>query len=346
VWGLTQEHGGPCGVLAAIQSELLRILLFSPTQQVHPISMIPLLVPPTIRRQQPPTQPQSPTLHPPDHQTTLTPLLLQQALALSMGTILARATVMPPATLQDGTPPTADHHHYHTNNTTSEAEEKHVATMPTTKSTTTSTTTKTASNQSIVHIILPKPQLWNTLSHLQWQHLQPWTDADHPRGTGRSDCLVTFDISVPTIGDDHNHNNNRNHTVPVNQTAKRQKRGDPNNDSDEYNTGPEDDYSDTDDNNDDNNDHHHRIINELAHAVAQFLLETNALQWFQRPGGVLLFVMSLALSRGIPTIQSDMDDATAHLTSNFGHCSQELINLLLTGQAGKRPGVRFVLLAL
>ena len=73
---------------------------------------------------------------------------------------------------------------------------------------------------------------------------------------------------------------------------------------------------------------------ELAHATAQFLLETNSLNWFQRPGGVLLMVMSIAASRGIPKTQGDMDDMTAKLTSTFGHCSQELTNLLLTGQAG------------
>ena len=28
VWGLTQEHGGPCGVLAALQAEAIRVLLF------------------------------------------------------------------------------------------------------------------------------------------------------------------------------------------------------------------------------------------------------------------------------------------------------------------------------
>ena len=76
------------------------------------------------------------------------------------------------------------------------------------------------------------------------------------------------------------------------------------------------------------------ICAELAHATAQFLLETNSLNWFQRPGGVLLMVMSITASRGIPKTQGDMDDMTAKLTSNFGHCSQELINLLLTGQAG------------
>ena len=27
-WGLVQSHGGPCGILAAVQAELLRLLLF------------------------------------------------------------------------------------------------------------------------------------------------------------------------------------------------------------------------------------------------------------------------------------------------------------------------------
>jgi hypothetical protein len=56
--------------------------------------------------------------------------------------------------------------------------------------------------------------------------------------------------------------------------------------------------------------------------------------------------VDLALSRAIPTIKSEVEDATAHLISSFGHCSEELIDLLLTGQAGKRPGVRFVLFLL
>jgi len=72
---------------------------------------------------------------------------------------------------------------------------------------------------------------------------------------------------------------------------------------------------------------------ELARRTARFLLETNLIEWFQREGGILLFVASLSFSRGIPNIQGDMDDTTAKLTSSFGHCSQELINLLLTGQA-------------
>ena len=59
------------------------------------------------------------------------------------------------------------------------------------------------------------------------------------------------------------------------------------------------------------------------------------LQAFRRPGGVVLLVMSLAFSRGPELVQNEMDDPAAKLTSQFGHCGQELINLLLTGQAGK-----------
>lgn len=48
----------------------------------------------------------------------------------------------------------------------------------------------------------------------------------------------------------------------------------------------------------------------------------------------MLLVMSLFSTRGRDVIQGEMDDPTGtKLTSQFGHCGQELINLLLTGQA-------------
>jgi len=75
-----------------------------------------------------------------------------------------------------------------------------------------------------------------------------------------------------------------------------------------------------------------RILS-LAHTISSFLQEPNVLECFQKPGGVVLLVMSLVASRGGRTISQDMDDDTCKLTSQFGHCSQELINLLLTGQA-------------
>jgi hypothetical protein len=75
-------------------------------------------------------------------------------------------------------------------------------------------------------------------------------------------------------------------------------------------------------------------ISNLAILITRFLMQEpqSRLNAFQRPGGVVLLAMSLVASRGASTIIKDMDD-DAKLTSQFGHCSQELINLLLTGQA-------------
>jgi len=81
-------------------------------------------------------------------------------------------------------------------------------------------------------------------------------------------------------------------------------------------------------------------ICQLAHRVARFLLSTSndaqaaPLDSFRKPGGVLLLVMSMVYSRGAKLIQSEFDDPEGtKLTSQFGHCGQELMNLLLTGQA-------------
>lgn len=60
---------------------------------------------------------------------------------------------------------------------------------------------------------------------------------------------------------------------------------------------------------------------------------TTPLNFFQEPGGVMFLVMSLVATRGIDSIRADMDDPNTSLTSNFGHSSQELMNLLLTGRA-------------
>ena len=62
---------------------------------------------------------------------------------------------------------------------------------------------------------------------------------------------------------------------------------------------------------------------------------TNArfpLDHFTSPGGVMYLVMSLVESRGIDRIKNDFDDPNTTITAQFGHSSQELMNLLLTGQ--------------
>jgi hypothetical protein len=255
---IVQQHGGPCGVLAAVQAELLRILIFGDTNGAHPIGEIPWHVPRNAEEQ---TRRLSP----------LTPLMMQQALALTMGVILARAAVMPSATQNQS------------NDSTTET----------------------------VHVALPKHELWNSTHSvtLEWKHFEPWV-ASSERGT--SSHLVTHSISVPRSPADHD----------TNASAKRQKR------SDEEHGDDEEMRDDT-----------FHDMSRLAHAVAQFVLETNAIQWFQRPGGVLLFVLSLALSRNPETLKQEMDDTSSRFTSQFGHCSQELLNLLLTGQAGNEDYV-------
>ncbi|RDX98618.1 Ubiquitin carboxyl-terminal hydrolase MINDY-3, partial [Mucuna pruriens] len=55
---------------------------------------------------------------------------------------------------------------------------------------------------------------------------------------------------------------------------------------------------------------------------------------FQSRMGALLFLISALLSRGLDLVQSDRDDPTQPLvTAPFGHASQEIVNLLLCGQA-------------
>jgi hypothetical protein len=208
---------------------------------------------------------------------------MRDVLALSMGMILARSSLMPPASLQDDNTAESDR------NSSDDDEDSQSVTLPRSGST--------------VQLILPKNELWNTTTCLEWQHLEPWNCSGD--GDGVSEHFLSYTISLKK------HSSGR--VGGGNTTVKRQKRG---------SIGKEE-LEDID-----------HTCKELAHATAQFLLETNSLNWFQRPGGVLLMVMSIAASRGISKTQGDMDDLTSKLTSNYGHCSQELINLLLTGQAG------------
>ncbi|KAE8733276.1 Exocyst complex component sec5 isoform 1 [Hibiscus syriacus] len=55
---------------------------------------------------------------------------------------------------------------------------------------------------------------------------------------------------------------------------------------------------------------------------------------FQSRMGALLFLISALLSRGLDRVQADRDDPSLPLvTAPFGHASQEIVNLLLCGQA-------------
>jgi len=56
---------------------------------------------------------------------------------------------------------------------------------------------------------------------------------------------------------------------------------------------------------------------------------------FQDPNsqGVILLVYSIILTRQIANIRSDMDLVNCTLINEHGYASQEIINLMLTGQA-------------
>ncbi|KAJ7969827.1 hypothetical protein O6P43_008107 [Quillaja saponaria] len=75
--------------------------------------------------------------------------------------------------------------------------------------------------------------------------------------------------------------------------------------------------------------------------VDTYTSQTSALQRleamipvFQSRMGAILFLISALLSRGLDSVQADRDDPSLPLvTAPFGHASQEIVNLLLCGQA-------------
>lgn len=62
-------------------------------------------------------------------------------------------------------------------------------------------------------------------------------------------------------------------------------------------------------------------------------LEDGAETWLAGPCGVISFVSSVLLSRTLAGVREDMDDSSTPLITRFGHCNQELANLMLVGVA-------------
>ncbi|XP_020232065.1 ubiquitin carboxyl-terminal hydrolase MINDY-3 isoform X2 [Cajanus cajan] len=76
-----------------------------------------------------------------------------------------------------------------------------------------------------------------------------------------------------------------------------------------------------------------RVETCTSQTTALQRLEAN-LSLFQSRMGALLFLISALLSRGLDLVQSDRDDPSLPLvTAPFGHASQEIVNLLLCGEA-------------
>ncbi|XP_074568307.1 uncharacterized protein LOC141824873 [Curcuma longa] len=76
-----------------------------------------------------------------------------------------------------------------------------------------------------------------------------------------------------------------------------------------------------------------RISTYSSQATAMRQL-IKALPLFQSRMGAMLFLISALLSRGLESIQADRDDPSQPLvTAPFGHASQEIVNLLICGEA-------------
>ncbi|KAG6478154.1 hypothetical protein ZIOFF_061586 [Zingiber officinale] len=76
-----------------------------------------------------------------------------------------------------------------------------------------------------------------------------------------------------------------------------------------------------------------RISTYSSQATAMRQL-IKTLPLFQSRMGAMLFLISALLSRGLESIQADRDDPSQPLvTAPFGHASQEIVNLLICGEA-------------
>ena len=65
-----------------------------------------------------------------------------------------------------------------------------------------------------------------------------------------------------------------------------------------------------------------------------FQFMTKHLFSFQKKDGLVLFLYSVILTHGIETVRAEMDDpAGTSLIGRHGYCTQEMVNLMLTGRA-------------
>ncbi|KAL9182959.1 hypothetical protein ACHAXT_004238 [Thalassiosira profunda] len=272
LWGLTQAHGGPCGVLAALQAEMIRVLLFGRGGGRRDL-FFPYL-PATEENYQncgaaPITAPE-----------------VDEATAMAAGMILARAGRVPCAAGDENG----------------------------------------AGNNSVegnaVRLVLPTAGSGgsdqSTEEGKESGETAPWMAELLGTATlgSASSGLEVHIIRMPSESamdvDDHSSpatKRPRNYSVSSVAAALSVEQ---------------------------------RKIAALAGAVAEFLLtKQNAdaatagrpLDHLRQPGGVMLLVASLVSTRTVDRVRRDMDDPSSTLTSHFGHSSQELMNLLLTGQA-------------
>eukprot|EP00602_Paraphysomonas_sp_CaronLab_P009261 CAMPEP_0185036198 /NCGR_PEP_ID=MMETSP1103-20130426/28780_1 /TAXON_ID=36769 /ORGANISM="Paraphysomonas bandaiensis, Strain Caron Lab Isolate" /LENGTH=580 /DNA_ID=CAMNT_0027573637 /DNA_START=29 /DNA_END=1771 /DNA_ORIENTATION=- len=75
------------------------------------------------------------------------------------------------------------------------------------------------------------------------------------------------------------------------------------------------------------------VVHECYSEVMFHELFNKLMPQYRSECGCFLFLLSLILTRGASVIRDDMDDSETSLIGQYGHCTQELINLLLIGRA-------------
>lgn len=264
-WGLVQQHGGPCGVLAALQAEMLRFMIWGPLPSAPYLSGDALL----------------------------------EALARAMGTILARAA------LTEAVEGSSDSDMKNNEGADScSYDETEVA----------------------VRLVLPSSDGSGIDRPQTWEDFGPWQN---------STTSLVPDDSLAVHSASKSPSSFTTYTVSSTLSSvasgrdavyKRQKI---NNYEDKSLSQQKEEQEIL-------------LLNEidrLARHVAAFLLQAPTggfppIYHFRHAGGVLLLVMSLIASRTPGKLRDEFDDPVGtRLTGQFGHCSQELINLLLTGRA-------------
>lgn len=271
LWGLTQKHGGPCGVLAAVQAEMIRILLFGRGGGKRDLYF--------------PFSPKANENYKQCEMAEITPVEVQESMAMAIGMILARAALMPPAAATKGSLQNYD-----------KSSVRLVLPDGSGSSAQTDAQSTTTSASSWIQEMLSSPSKSESMADTM-------NTSANPSSSGLSVHIIDAaenDASSATA-------TTTNHDASPVALTKEQTQ-----------------------------------MIHLAKKVANFLLgdgmgvtktPTTPLECFQGPGGVMFLVMSLVETRGIDRIRCDMDDPNTTITAQFGHSSQELMNLLLTGQA-------------
>lgn len=300
-WGLSQHFGGPCGVLAAVQAEMLRILIWGSTKTAGGCMIVE-----TDPKECPDISAGIDLEVPDTPQQQLSGLKLDShivrvATARAIATILTRAALQKPASIGEDCQPGLNSIQY-------EAGAVRVV-LP--------VFSDHRDSRAAAEVLVQDQRFTSSFltPSVSWSDLEPALSFEHAETS--TSCLKVCTVRM------------KSDCSEMTDWSKRQK----------TETNHSTTLSERNQHDKASKEQHNEAISLLARKVGDFLLQQchgslAPVDYFFREGGVLLFVMSLVCSRGKERIKADFDDlAGCKLTAQFGHCSQELINLLLSGQA-------------